>query len=96
MRLVGENGPELEVTGPSRIYNTAQTQSLLGGTGPDNAARLEALIAQQAEIMRKQSQQLENMSYELRAIAGNTGYTSAVLKKVTQGGEALQTTEIVV
>jgi TP901 family phage tail tape measure protein len=94
VRLVGENGPELEATGPSRIYNAAQTQSLLAGSGGDSTARLEALIAQQAEIMRQQSRQLENMSYELRAIAGSTGYTSAVLKKVTQGGESLQTTEV--
>ena len=94
LRLVGENGPELEATGPSRIYNAAQTQSLLDGTGGSNTAQLEALIAQQAEIMRQQSRQLENMSYELRAIAGSTGYTSAVLKKVTQGGESLQTTEV--
>jgi hypothetical protein len=57
---------------------------------------LEALVQQQAEIMRQQSRQLENMSYELRAIAGNTGYTSAVLKRVTQGGESIQTTEVVV
>jgi hypothetical protein len=94
VRLVGEHGPELEATGPSRIYNAAQTQSLLTGSGGDSTARLEALIAQQAEIMRQQSRQLENMSYELRAIAGSTGYTSAVLKKVTQGGESLQTTEV--
>jgi hypothetical protein len=96
MRLVGENGPELEATGPSRIYNAAQTQSLLTSTGSDTTARLEALVQQQAEIMRQQSRQLENMSYELRAIAGNTGYTSAVLKRVTQGGESIQTTEVVV
>jgi hypothetical protein len=37
LRLVGENGPELEVTGPSRIYNAADTQRMLsGGRGGDN------------------------------------------------------------
>jgi major membrane immunogen (membrane-anchored lipoprotein) len=35
LRLVGESGPELEVTGPSRIYNAADTQRMLGGQGGD-------------------------------------------------------------
>ena len=30
-RIVGERGPELEVTGPSRIYSNADTRRLLGG-----------------------------------------------------------------
>lgn len=34
MRLVGENGPELEATGPSRIFNASQTKNMLsGGSG---------------------------------------------------------------
>ncbi|WP_138725673.1 DUF4214 domain-containing protein [Pseudomonas lactis] len=33
LRLVGENGPELEVTGPSRIFNANQTASMLNGGG---------------------------------------------------------------
>ena len=42
LRLVGENGPELEVTGPSRIYNASQTAAMLGGGG-DAAAEVRAL-----------------------------------------------------
>lgn len=30
-RIVGENGPELEVTGPSRIYSSEQTKKMMGG-----------------------------------------------------------------
>jgi hypothetical protein len=30
-RIVGERGPELEVTGPSRIFNAMQTRDILGG-----------------------------------------------------------------
>lgn len=33
LRLVGENGPELEVTGPSRIFTANQTASMLNGGG---------------------------------------------------------------
>lgn len=35
MRLVGENGPELEATGPSRIFNANQTKQMLSGGGGD-------------------------------------------------------------
>lgn len=52
-RIVGENGPELEVTGPSRIYNAEQTKKMMGGNvynidarGADRQGlgRLEAMI----------------------------------------------------
>lgn len=33
LRLVGERGPELEATGPSRIFNAQQTRDILGGQG---------------------------------------------------------------
>ena len=78
VRLVGENGPELEVTGPSRIFNAGQTSSIMG-----NTARLEALV-------ERQGKQLENMSYELRAIASNTGKTTKTLDRITPNGDSLQ------
>ncbi|MGV6397004.1 DUF4214 domain-containing protein [Pseudomonas caspiana] len=37
LRLVGENGPELEVTGPSRIFNANQTAAMLKGGGGNNS-----------------------------------------------------------
>lgn len=55
LRLVGENGPELEATGPSRIWNAQQTQAFLGGGGGASAARLEALIARLIEESRVQA-----------------------------------------
>jgi hypothetical protein len=48
IRLVGENGPELEITGPSRILNAADTSRLLsggGGGGAELVAELRALRA---------------------------------------------------
>jgi tape measure domain-containing protein len=39
LRLVGEKGPELEVTGPSRIYNASQTAAMLGGAGSTEELR---------------------------------------------------------
>ena len=32
-RIVGEHGPELEITGPSRIYSNRDTRRMLGGAG---------------------------------------------------------------
>ncbi|MDT3749740.1 hypothetical protein [Pseudomonas kurunegalensis] len=44
LRLVGERGPELEVTGPSRIYNANQTAAMLnGGQGDVTAAEVREL-----------------------------------------------------
>ncbi|MDF2795132.1 MAG: hypothetical protein K0S85_2885, partial [Pseudomonas orientalis] len=47
LRLVGERGPELEVTGPSRIYNANQTAAMLSGSqGEASAAELRELRAE--------------------------------------------------
>lgn len=37
LRIVGENGPELEYTGASQIYNARQTRDMLAGAGGDPA-----------------------------------------------------------
>ena len=42
LRMVGERGPELEATGPSRIFNAQQTKSILQGAG--NSQNLERLV----------------------------------------------------
>lgn len=61
LRLVGENGPELEVTGPSRIYNANQTQNLLNsmtqsyGTS-DKAALIDEIKALRQEVVTLRSQ----------------------------------------
>lgn len=45
LRLVGEDGPELEVTGPSRIFNARQTQEILrGANGGGDSALLRELL----------------------------------------------------
>lgn len=47
LRLVGERGPELEVTGPSRIYNADQTAAMLaGGQGGVTSAEVRELQAE--------------------------------------------------
>ena len=47
LRLVGERGPELEVTGPSRIYSANQTAAMLnGGQGDVTATEIRELRAE--------------------------------------------------
>ncbi len=53
MRLVGENGPELEVTGPARYYSSANTAAMLGG-----GAEVADEIRQLREENRAQSRAL--------------------------------------
>lgn len=61
LRIVGENGPELEATGASRIYNAAQTAEILSGG---------LNVATQIANMRSE------MKASLYAIAKNTGKTA--------------------
>ncbi len=63
LRLVGENGPELEVTGPSRIYNASQTAAMLGGG--DSTAAITSL-----------QRTVEGQSAALRSIAKHTMQTA--------------------
>lgn len=44
-RIVGENGPELEATGPARIFNAGQTQAIFAGQGADNGELLAEIRA---------------------------------------------------
>lgn len=56
-RLVGENGPELEATGPARYFNAAQTRSMMGGgkqdvhvtVSVDRSGNLQAFVDRRAD-----------------------------------------------
>lgn len=72
-RIVGEFGPELEVTGPSRIFNARQTSEMLqgGGSQGEVVAAIETLRAQQYEIgfqMVSLTQTLERLARKDDAI----------------------------
>lgn len=82
LRLVGEHGPELEATGPSRIYNANQTMAMLGGGGA---------VADEIRALREE---VALLRYEARATAVNTAKTTRMLDDVTQGGTTIRTTEV--
>ena len=56
MRMVGENGPELEVTGPSRIYSSAQTRAMM------DTSRLEAQLAELNDRTRYMQDKLKTLA----------------------------------
>ncbi len=51
-RIVGERGPELEATGPARIWNFDQTQRLLGNDNASTAGAIEGLGAKLDALIR--------------------------------------------
>ncbi len=82
LRLVGENGPELEVTGPSRIFNADQTRALLSRGDESLAAEVRAL---REEVAALRAEQMQGHA----AIAGHARRTAETLTRVTPDGYAL-------
>ena len=74
-RIVGENGPELEVTGPARIWNASQTANMLGSSS-GNDEDMQALRAEVRAVVTHVSKLSRNIE---RLIVP------------TDDGEALQT-----
>ncbi|MBY0556696.1 MAG: hypothetical protein K2P77_05790 [Burkholderiaceae bacterium] len=69
VRLVGEEGPELEVTGPSRIVSARQTRDILRGASesPDLAKAVQEL----SRTVARQQGLLEDIERSTRKTAGN-------------------------
>lgn len=80
-RLVGERGPELEATGPARIFSAAQTREMLSGGGADAAAieRLERRVAQLTSVV-------EQMAAGMTQVVVNTGKTARQLDQWDDDG----------
>lgn len=71
LRIVGENGPELEATGPSRIWSSNQTAELLArASSPagNSAALVEAVRDLKSENARQRSV-IEDMAKDMAAMA---------------------------
>ena len=85
LRLVGENGPELEVTGPSRIFDSRTTSAMLKGEGSD-AGVVAELRAIRAE--------LEMIKANTQSGAVNSSKLVRVFDRVTDGGNAMLTKEL--
>lgn len=73
LRPVGEHGPELEVTGPARIYNASNTASMLGG-------------GETASEVRGLRQEVGDLRAYLYQIAKNTGNTATGIRQQNEIG----------
>jgi len=81
LRIVGENGPELEATGSARIYNLEQMRAMVGGNS-DLRDEMRALRAVLEDFSASNS--LEN-----GAVATATGKIARILERVTPDNDAL-------
>lgn len=52
LRMVGERGPELEATGPARIWNADQTRGFMSGS---NDAAMREMVAEIRELRNENS-----------------------------------------
>jgi len=76
LRLVGENGPELEATGPSRIFNAGQTKSMLGTANAELIAEIRGLRAEVRELKAAAA-----------STADNTGEVAKTVRRVAGRGD---------
>ena len=68
MRLVGESGPELEATGPSRIYSAQQTRNMLSGGSGEVVVELRSLRREVSELKAEQRKVgVENVKYNKKS-----------------------------
>lgn len=74
-RIVGENGPELEVTGPSRIYSAGSTMGMLGGASN--------------EMLAKLNDNITGLRAEVRADVAVNAKTAKLLDRVIPEGDAI-------
>ncbi len=84
LRLVGERGPELEVTGPARYFSADMTRSMLAA--PSQSLDLAPLLAELVRLRRVIEVMSANNSAEAGAIATNTSKTARILDRLSEEG----------
>jgi hypothetical protein len=87
LRIVGENGPELEATGPSRIFNAGQTRSMLGSASDE-------LVGEVRELRRENAEWRAMQEAHLYAIAKSTRNTEDFLDGAVNGDIPIATREV--
>jgi hypothetical protein len=90
-RLVGEDGPELEATGPARIFNASQTSALFGRlTNPSsNADVLAASVDRLNATVERQQAVIERQNEVIAQTQRNTKSMADTLQRLTRGTGAL-------
>lgn len=86
LRVVGEDGPELEATGPSRIFTAEQ---LMRGSNTDDSA---AVVAELKQLLAELQRTRVELNAGLVATASNTGKTARQLERWDTDGLPQETT----
>jgi hypothetical protein len=97
LRLVGENGPELEVTGPARIFNAQQTQDMLrASTAPVSVQNRGGQQGDPAlrQLVAEQTAEIVNQRAEIRAGAIATQQLQQQFNRLTRGGLSMPVTGV--
>ena len=81
LRIVGEREPELEATGPSRIWNQSQLAGALGGGS-------NAELVAENRALRERVERLESI---MNRVATATEKLADQFDNVTAGGNAMAT-----
>lgn len=89
LRIVGENGPELEATGPSRIWSAQQLTGMLGGGGGQSIAWLQAVV----EELRQMRE--EGRAHALATLDRLDESNSRTLRWDVQGMPEVRPTQVV-
>lgn len=95
LRIVGENGPELEATGESRIWSNSDTRSMLsnignGRGGSDNREVIAELRSLKQEVTILRKEQREGDLGNIRATKANT----RILTDLTEEGTSMSVTVV--
>lgn len=95
LRIVGENGPELEATGPSRIFNADQTARMLSNVNGGSAyAEMAAELKQLREVVTELRGLREDQRAGLATVARGTSKAANILERVTPDGNSLAVTTV--
>ena len=91
-RIVGENGPELEATGPARIFNAGQTQDLMRrlATPSEGSGALVAEIRSLRGEVAALREQASRVATATESTARSSGQFADQFENATDGGNAFK------
>lgn len=101
LRLVGERGPELEVTGAARYYSAEQTARMLAGVQAPVVAQLvqapgmdlRPLVDEVQQLRREVTGLLQRVGSATEAVAVNTGRLQRNVDRITVEGMPVRNVE---
>jgi hypothetical protein len=90
-RIVGENGPELESTGPARIFNASQTSSLLSrlSTPSGNSEALAAAVNRLNATAERQNAIIDEQGKTIEQVRRESKRHADFIERLTNGGESM-------